>query len=81
MGNDFILQESRSRVDIRKKFFAVEVVKTLEQAAQRGDGCPIPGNIPSQVGWSAEQPGLLEDVPAHCRGVGLDRFISTQTIL
>jgi len=34
--------------------------------------CPIPGNIEGQVGWSSEQPGLVEDVPAHCRGVGLD---------
>jgi len=22
--------------------------------------------------WVSEQPGLVEDVPAHCRGVGLD---------
>jgi len=23
-----------------------------------------------QVGWSSEQPGLVEEVPAHGRGVG-----------
>ena len=33
---------------------------------------PIPGNIPGQVGQGSEQPDLVVDVPAHCRGVGLD---------
>jgi len=44
--------------------------ETLEQVAQRGSGGPIPGNIQGQVGQASEQPGLVEDVPAHCRGVG-----------
>jgi len=34
--------------------------------AQRGSGGPIPGNIQGQAGWRSEQPGLVEDVPAHC---------------
>jgi len=58
--------------------------KTLERVAQRGSGRPIPGNIQGQVGWGSEQPGLAEDVPAHCRGVGLDDLESslpTQSIL
>jgi len=46
--------------------------ETLEHVAQRGSGGPIPGNIQGQVGWCSEQPGLVEDVTAHCRGVGLD---------
>jgi len=50
----------------------VRVVKTLEQVAWRGGRCPIPGNIPGQVGRGSEQPGLVEDVPTHCRGVGAD---------
>jgi len=41
--------------------------ETLEQIAQRGSGGPVPGNILGQVGWGSEQPGLVEDVPAHCR--------------
>ena len=32
----------------------------------------MPGNIQGQVGQGSEQPGLVEDVPAHCTGVGLD---------
>ena len=46
--------------------------ETLEQVAQRGGRCPIPGKIQGQVGWGSEQPDLVEDVPAHCRGVRLD---------
>jgi len=26
----------------------------------------------SQVGWGFEQPDLVEDVPAHSRGIGVD---------
>ena len=46
--------------------------ETLERVAQRGGRCPIPGNLQGQAGWGSEQPDLVEDVPAHCRGVGLD---------
>ena len=58
--------------------------ETLEEVSQRGGGCPIPGNIPGQVGQGSEQPDLVEDVPAHGRGVGRDdlkRSLPTQTIL
>ena len=40
---------------------------SIGQVAQRGDRCPIPGNIQSQVGQGSEQPDLVEDVPAHGR--------------
>ena len=46
--------------------------ETLDQVAQGGSGGPILGNIQGQVGCGFEQPGLVEDVPAHCRGVELD---------
>lgn len=36
--------------------------------------CPIPGNIPGQAGRGSGHPDLAEDVPVHCRGVGLDEF-------
>jgi len=29
-------------------------------------------DIQGQVGRDSEQPDLVEDVPAHCRGVGLN---------
>ena len=34
----------------------------LEQAAQRGCGCPIPGGVQGQVGWGPGQPGLVLDM-------------------
>ena len=34
----------------------------LEQAAQRGCGCPVPGGVQGQVGWGPGQPGLVLNV-------------------
>ena len=45
------------------------VVDTLEQVAQGGCGCPIPGGIQGQAGCGSGQPGLLVGNPAHSRGV------------
>ena len=46
----------------------------LEQAAQRGCGCPVSGGVRGQVGWGPGQPGLVLDMeiggPACSRGVG-----------
>jgi len=70
-SNGFKLREGRFRLDRRRKFFTVSCGETLEQLAQRGGQCPIPGNIPGQAGWGSEQPDPVEDVPAHCRGVWL----------
>ena len=44
------------------KIFYNEGVETLEQVAQRGGRCPMPGNIQSQVGRVSEQPDVIEDV-------------------
>jgi len=38
--------------------------------AQRSCGCLLPGSVQDQVGWSSEQPGLVQDVPDHGMGVG-----------
>jgi len=46
--------------------------ETLEQIVQIGSGGPIPGNIPGLVGRGSEHLDPAEDVPAHCRRVGLD---------
>jgi len=43
---------------------------SLEQVAQRSCGCPLHESVQDEVGWSSEQPGLVEDVPAYGRGVG-----------
>jgi len=40
------------------------------QVAQSSCGCPLPGIVQGQVRWGFEQPGLVEGVPAHGRGIG-----------
>jgi len=54
--------------------FYHESGETLEQVAQRGSRCPIPGTIQGQVGQSSEKPDLVKDVPAYCRGIGQMTF-------
>ena len=46
----------------------------LEQVAQRGGGCLVPGNFQGQAGWGSEQPDLAVGVLAHSMGVGLNQF-------
>jgi len=58
--------------DTKEEIFYNEGGETLEQIAQRGGRCPIPGNIQGLVGQGSEYTDAVEDVPAHCRGVGLD---------
>ena len=42
----------------------------LEQVSPRSCGFSLPGSVQGQVGWDFEQPGLVEGVSAHGRGVG-----------
>ena len=65
-GNCFKLEEGRFRLEI----LSCEGGETLEQVAQNGCGCSLPGSIQGQAGWGIEQPGLVGGVPAYSRGVG-----------
>jgi len=56
----------------KEEIFYNEDGETLAKVAQIGGRGPIPGNIQGQAGWGSEQPDLVEDVPANCRGLGLD---------
>ena len=33
---------------------------------------PLPGSVQGQTGWGFEQPGLVEGIPAHGKGLDLD---------
>ena len=46
--------------------------ETLAQVAHRGGKCPICGNKQGRAGQGSEQPDLVVNVSAHCRGFGLD---------
>jgi len=82
-GNGLKLRKERLRLDIRREIFTQRLV-TLEQVAQGGCGCHIPGGIQGQAGCGSKQPGLVVGDPAHSRGVetrwSLWSF-STQAIL
>jgi len=69
-GNGSKLGEGRLILGIRKEILYCEGRKTLEQAAQWGCGCPLPGSIQGQAGWGFEQPGLEGAILAYSMGVG-----------
>lgn len=84
-GHGFKLKEVTFRLpDMRKTFFYDEGGETQDQVARRGGRCPIPGHVQGQAGRGSGQPHLVEDAPAHCRGLGLDglsRSLPTQAVL
>lgn len=51
------MKESKFKLETRKKFFTVKVVKHWHQGA---GGCPNLGNIQGRFGQCSEQPGLAE---------------------
>ena len=58
-GNGFKLKEERFRLNVRGEVLYQESGEVLEQAAQRGCGCPVLGGVQGQIGWGPGQPGLV----------------------
>lgn len=38
------------------------------------EGYPIPGSVQGPPGWGFEQPGVMESVPAHGKGLEPNDF-------
>jgi len=67
-GNGFKLKEGRFRLDTRKKFLTVRIVRHRHRLP--GEAVAAPSlEVQGQAGRRFEQPGLVEGVPAHGRGV------------
>ena len=50
--------------------FHTEDGDTLQQVAQGGCGCPIPGGIQGQAGCGSGQPGIEGGGPVSSKGFG-----------
>jgi len=51
----------------REEIFYSKGSEALAQVAQRGVGCPIPGDTQGQAGQGSEHLNLSVGVPVHCR--------------
>ena len=66
-----VFNYKRGEIQVRyqEEFSHSEGGDPLEQVAQRGCGCPIPGNIQGKFACGFGQPVLVVGNPAHSRGV------------
>lgn len=59
-GSGFKWKESRFRLDIRKEFFTVRVVRRQNKLPSEVVDAPVLISVEGQAGWFFEQPGVVE---------------------
>jgi len=69
-GNGLKLKEGRFRLDLRKKFFAMRVVRNHLRFPREVVNVPSPELFKATLDGGSEQPGLVEGVSDQGRGVG-----------
>ena len=57
--------------NLKEKGFYSNSGEALKKDAQRGGGCPVPGDTHGQAGWGSEQPNRAVG-PCSLQGVGPD---------
>lgn len=83
-GNGCELTEVRFRLDTRTKFFTVKVLRHWQRFPWETVKAPVPGSVQGQAGWGFEQPGPVEGVRVHSRGVqtrSRSKYFPMQSIL
>lgn len=67
-GKGFKLKEKSFRY--QEDILYCEIGEAVEQAAQQGCRCPVPGSIQGQAVWGLEQPGIEGGGPVSSKGFG-----------